>query len=59
MTGVQTCALPICEWMVQGVATQDTNIVAAITVFAGAVVLLAGLLSDFIYAALDPRVRVS
>ena len=30
------------EWMVQGVATQDTNIVAAITVFAGAVVLLAG-----------------
>src|SRR6202044_1773034 len=43
----------------QGVATQDTNIVAAITVFAGAVVLLAGLLSDFIYAALDPRVRVS
>jgi peptide/nickel transport system permease protein len=47
------------EWMVQGVATQDANIVAAITVFAGAVVLLAGLLSDFIYAALDPRVRVS
>jgi peptide/nickel transport system permease protein len=47
------------EWMVQGVATQDTNIVAAITVFAGTVILLAGLLSDFIYAALDPRVRVS
>jgi peptide/nickel transport system permease protein len=47
------------EWMVQGVATQDTNIVAAITVFAGAVVLLAGLLSDVLYAALDPRVRVS
>jgi peptide/nickel transport system permease protein len=47
------------EWMVQGVAAQDTNIVAAITVFAGAVVLLAGLLSDFFYAALDPRVRVS
>jgi peptide/nickel transport system permease protein len=47
------------EWMVQGVGTQDTNIVAAITVFFGAVVLLAGLLSDIIYAALDPRVRVS
>jgi peptide/nickel transport system permease protein len=47
------------EWMVQGVAAQDTNIVAAITVFAGTVVLLAGLLSDFLYAALDPRVRVS
>jgi len=28
------------EWMVQGVATQDTNIVAAITVFAGTVILL-------------------
>lgn len=47
------------EWVVQGIATQDTNIVAAITVFSGAVVLLAGLLSDVIYAALDPRVRVT
>jgi len=47
------------EWFVQGIATQDTNIVAAITVFAGAMILLAGLLSDVIYAALDPRVRVS
>lgn len=47
------------EWVVHGVATQDTNIIAAITVFTGAVVLLAGLLSDVIYAALDPRVRVS
>ena len=47
------------EWVVQGIATQDTNIVAAITVFTGAVVLLAGLLSDVIYAILDPRVRVT
>jgi peptide/nickel transport system permease protein len=47
------------EWTVQGIATQDTNIVAAITVFSGAVVLLAGLLSDVIYAALDPRVRAA
>lgn len=47
------------EWLVQGIATQDTNIVAAITLFSGAVVLLAGLLSDVFYAALDPRVRVS
>ncbi|MBO0679701.1 ABC transporter permease [Mycolicibacterium sp. S2-37] len=46
------------EWVVQGIATQDTNIVAAITVFSGATILLAGLLSDVIYAALDPRVRV-
>jgi len=47
------------EWVVQGISTQDTNIIAAITVFSGATVLLAGLLSDVIYAALDPRVRVS
>jgi peptide/nickel transport system permease protein len=47
------------EWVVQGISTQDTNIIAAITVFAGSTVLLAGLLSDVIYAALDPRVRVS
>ncbi len=46
------------EWVIQGIATQDTNIIAAITVFTGTVVLLAGLLSDVIYAALDPRVRV-
>ncbi|MDD4867606.1 MAG: ABC transporter permease [Mycobacterium sp.] len=47
------------EWLIVGIATQDTNIIAAITLFSGAVVLLAGLLSDVIYAALDPRVRVS
>ena len=47
------------EWALQGYATQDVNIVAVITVFSGALVLLAGLLSDVIYAALDPRVRVS
>jgi peptide/nickel transport system permease protein len=47
------------EWVVQGVATQDTNIIAAVTVFSGATILVGGLLSDVIYAALDPRVRVS
>jgi peptide/nickel transport system permease protein len=47
------------EWVVQGIATQDTNIIAAVTVFTGAAVLMAGLLSDVIYAALDPRVRVA
>ena len=40
------------------VAVISTSI-AAITVFTGSVVLLAGLLSDVIYAALDPRVRVT
>jgi peptide/nickel transport system permease protein len=47
------------EWVVQGISTQDTNVVAAITVFTGTTVLLAGLLSDVFYALLDPRVRVS
>ncbi|EKF22869.1 binding--dependent transport system inner membrane component family protein [Mycolicibacterium hassiacum DSM 44199] len=46
------------EWLLDGIARQDTNIIAAVTVFSGAAVLLAGLLSDVIYAALDPRVRV-
>ena len=47
------------EWVVLGISTQDTNVVAAITMFSGAAVLLAGLLSDVFYAVLDPRVRVS
>jgi peptide/nickel transport system permease protein len=47
------------EWVVTGINTQDTNITTAITVFAAITILLAGLLSDIIYAALDPRVRVA
>lgn len=47
------------EWFVQGLAAQDTNIIVAMTVFSGATVLLAGVLSDLILAGLDPRVRVS
>ncbi|WP_425004841.1 ABC transporter permease [Mycolicibacterium sp. S3B2] len=47
------------EWVIQGVASQDTNIVVAMVMFFGVVILLAGLLSDVIYAVLDPRVRVS
>jgi len=47
------------EWFVQGITAQDTNIVVAFTVFSGVTILLGGLLSDVIYAALDPRVRVS
>ncbi|MBV9350537.1 MAG: ABC transporter permease [Mycobacterium sp.] len=47
------------EWVVQGVSTQDTHVVATITLFTGAAILFAGLLSDIFYAALDPRVRVA
>ncbi|MBJ8346271.1 ABC transporter permease [Antrihabitans sp. YC2-6] len=46
------------EWAIIGIQSQDTNIVVAITTFTGMVVLLSGLLSDIVYAALDPRVRV-
>jgi peptide/nickel transport system permease protein len=47
------------EWFYQGILTQDTNITATITVFSGVAILFGGLLSDVIYAALDPRVRVT
>jgi peptide/nickel transport system permease protein len=47
------------EWVVQAISNQDTHVVATITLFTGAALLFAGLLSDVIYAALDPRVRVS
>ncbi len=47
------------EWMVQGINGQDANIVAAFTLFSGTTILIGGLLSDVVYAALDPRVRVS
>lgn len=47
------------EWFVQGITSQDTNIVVAVVLFSGLTILLAGLLSDIFYAALDPRVRVS
>ena len=47
------------EWVVSGISTQDTNVVAAITLFSGLAILLAGLLSDIFYAVLDPRVRVT
>jgi peptide/nickel transport system permease protein len=47
------------EWLVQGVNAQDTNIVATVTLFVAVLVLISGWLSDVLYAALDPRIRVS
>ena len=46
------------EWFVDSVYRNDVNAVAAVTVFAGALVLVAGMLSDAVHAALDPRVRL-
>lgn len=46
------------DWLVTGVDTQDTNVVATVTLFVAVCVLISGWLADVLYAALDPRVRV-
>jgi peptide/nickel transport system permease protein len=46
------------EWLVDSITRNDVNAVASVTMFAAVLVLLAGLLSDVLYAVLDPRVRV-
>jgi peptide/nickel transport system permease protein len=45
-------------WLVDSINTNDVNSVAAVSTFAAVCVLVAGMLSDVIVAALDPRVRV-
>lgn len=46
------------EWGVQAVANQDINVMAAVTAFTSVMILIAGMLSDILTAALDPRVRI-
>lgn len=46
------------EWFVASVNTRDINSVAAVALFVSVMVLIAGMLSDIAYAALDPRVRI-
>lgn len=46
------------DWLVYGVQQQDTNIVAIVTLFIAILVLISGWLSDVLYAALDPRIRI-
>lgn len=46
------------HWFVQGVTEQDINVVATVTLFTAVLILFAGWLSDLLYAALDPRIRV-
>ena len=45
------------EYFVDSVTKNDVNSVAAVTLFVAVLVLIAGFLSDLVYAALDPRVR--
>ncbi len=47
------------DWLVTGIITQDTNIIATVTLFIAVLVLFSGWLSDILYAALDPRVRLN
>ncbi|HYH30276.1 MAG TPA: ABC transporter permease [Pseudonocardia sp.] len=46
------------EWFVYGIGDEDINIVMAVTLFAAFLIFLSGWLSDVIYAALDPRIRL-
>jgi len=46
------------EWLIDSITTDDVNAVAAVGLFTAVLVLIAGLLSDLLYAALDPRVRL-
>jgi glutathione transport system permease protein len=46
------------EWFIDSIAKNDVNVVAAVIVFSAVLILLAGLIADVLYAALDPRVRI-
>lgn len=46
------------DWYVRAVAVEDVNIVATVVLFTAVLVLLSGWLSDVLYAALDPRIRI-
>jgi peptide/nickel transport system permease protein len=46
------------DWFVYGITQNDTNIVATVTLFVAVLVLFSGWLSDVLYAALDPRIRI-
>lgn len=45
------------EWFIDSVTKNDVNAVAAVTMFAAVMVLIAGMLADIAVAVLDPRVR--
>jgi peptide/nickel transport system permease protein len=47
------------QYLILSVQSHDVNAVAAVACFTAVLVLLSGLLSDVLYAALDPRVRSS
>jgi peptide/nickel transport system permease protein len=46
------------EWFIDSIGKNDVNVIAAFLLFSSVLVLLAGLIADVLYAALDPRVRI-
>jgi peptide/nickel transport system permease protein len=46
------------EWFIDAIGNNDVNVVAAVIVFSAVLILIAGLIADLLYAALDPRVRI-
>lgn len=46
------------EWFIDAINNNDVNVVAAVIVFSAVLILIAGLIADVLYAALDPRVRI-
>jgi peptide/nickel transport system permease protein len=46
------------EWLIDSISNQDINAVVAVTAFTAVMILIAGMLSDIMTAALDPRVRI-
>ena len=45
------------EWFIDSINKNDINVVVAVIVFSAVLVLIAGLIADVLYAALDPRIR--
>ncbi|MGC9665848.1 ABC transporter permease [Planosporangium sp. 12N6] len=47
------------EWFIDSIGKDDINSVGAVVFFSAILVLIAGMLADLAYAALDPRVRAN
>ncbi|UQX87722.1 ABC transporter permease [Jatrophihabitans telluris] len=47
------------SYLIESIQNNDVNAVSAVTCFTAVLVLISGMLSDVLYAALDPRVRTS
>ena len=46
------------EWFIDSINSRDINVVAAVILFQAVLILIAGMIADLLYAALDPRVRI-